>query len=119
MNHGSIINTLCRLHGLAPLTARDEASNPIFNAVNLTVPRQPYAWPQPQSLYTPPNPEKGAGKADDAKHHSRPLTAPARGLLGLLTARFDPGSPIPTTYGEAFDALVTKGDGLFGTRDES
>jgi phospholipase C len=116
MHHGSVVNTLCRLHGLRPLTRRDEGANPIFNAVNVTTPRQPYSWPQPASLYVPPNPE-GTGKATEEKHRKRPLTAPARGLLGLLTARFDPGAPVPTTYGEAYDALVTYGRGLFGTRD--
>ena len=118
MHHGSVINTLCRLHGLSPLTVRDETANPIFNAVNTTVPRQPYSWPQPQSLYAPPNPEKTEGSASNEKHKRRPLTAPARGLLGLLTARFDPGSPIPTTYGDAYEALVDKGRGLFGTFDD-
>ncbi|MET0734259.1 MAG: alkaline phosphatase family protein [Microbacterium sp.] len=116
MHHGSVINTLCRLHGLRPLTARDASANPIFNAINLAVPRQPYAWPQPQSLYKPPNPEADDDKASK-KHHGRPLTAPARGLMGLLMARYDPGSPIPTTYGEAFDALIDRGEGLFGTYD--
>ena len=117
MHHGSITNTLCRLHGLRPLNVRDETANPIFNAVNLTTPRQPYSWPQPASLYAPANPERGARKSTDEKHHKRPLTPPARGLLGLLTARFDPGRPIPATYGEAYDALVEHGTGLFGAYD--
>ncbi|RLK52262.1 alkaline phosphatase family protein [Microbacterium telephonicum] len=117
MHHGSVINTLCRLHGLRPLTARDQTANPIFNAVNLTTPRQPYTWPQPKALYAPPNPEKGAQKSGDEKHHARPLTSPARGLLGLLSSRFDPGAKIPENYGEAYDALVLNGDGLFGTFD--
>ena len=118
MHHGSVINTLCRLHGLSPLTARDETANPIFNAINTTVPRQPYAWPQPQSFYSPPNPEKSEESAAHQKHRRRPLTAPARGLLGLLTARFDPGARIPTTYGEAYEALMEKGRGLFGALDD-
>lgn len=117
MHHGSVINTLCRLHGLRPLTARDESANSIVNAVNLSVPRQPYTWPRPQALYAPPNPEHGATKSGDHRHHARPLTSPARGLLGLLSSRFDPGAPVPENYGEAFDALVDKGDGLFGTFD--
>lgn len=116
MHHGSVVNTLCRLHGLRPLTRRDEGANPILDAVNVATPRQPYSWPQPKSLYVPPNPES-TGKATEEKHRKRPLTSPARGLLGLLTARFDPGSTIPTTYGEAYDALVSYGSGLFGTRD--
>lgn len=117
MHHGSVINTLCRLHGLSPLTARDAAANPLFNAINLTVPRQPYTWPQPQSLWTPPNPESVA-KEPDSHEKRRPLTAPARGLLGLLTARFDPGRRIPETYGEAYEAVFRYGEGLFGTYDQ-
>jgi len=53
----------------------------------------------------------------DEMHHQRPLTPPARGLLGLLAARFDPGSTLPATYGEAYDALVEHGTGLFGAYD--
>ncbi|WP_345802882.1 alkaline phosphatase family protein [Microbacterium sp. AZCO] len=117
MHHGSVINTLSRLHGLRPLTARDAGANSIINAVNLDAPRQPYTWPRPASLYVPPNPE-GLDASTEATHRKRPLTAPARGLLGLLIARFDPGSPVPTTYGEAYDALASYGKGLFGTFDD-
>lgn len=116
MHHGSVINTLCRLHGLRPLTARDAGANPVFNAINLTVPRQPYTWPQPSSLWRPPNPEAVAEQTT-ATHKRRPLTSPARGLVGLLMSRFNRDAVIPTTYGEAFDALVDHGDGLFGTTD--
>jgi len=116
MHHGSVINTLCRLHGLRPLTARDAGANPVFNAINLTVPRQPYTWPQPSSLWRPPNPEAVAEQTT-ATHKRRPLTSPARGLVGLLMSRFNRDAAIPTTYGEAFDALVEHGDGLFGTTD--
>ncbi|WP_298744910.1 hypothetical protein [uncultured Microbacterium sp.] len=45
------------------------------------------------------------------------MTSPARGLLGLLVSRFSPGSAVPKTYGDAYDALVNYGDGLFGTVD--
>lgn len=34
MHHGSVIATLCRQHGLAPLTARDAEAVPVHNAVN-------------------------------------------------------------------------------------
>jgi phospholipase C len=117
MHHGSIINTLSRLHGLRPLTARDESANPIFNAINLTEPRQPYTWPQPTSNFVQPNPEQTPDKVAHTHKH-RPLTAPAQGLTGLLLARFNPGSKVPTTYGEAYEALVGYGKGLFGTYDE-
>jgi phospholipase C len=116
MHHGSVINTICRQHGLRPLTARDESANPIFNAVNLTQPRQPYTWPQPMSNFVATNPE---GTPHDAakKHPHRPLTAPAQGLTGLLLARFNPGSNVPTTYGEAFEAVTRYGTGQFGSFD--
>jgi len=117
MHHGSVINTLCRLHGLRPLTARDESANPIFNAVNLTEPRQPYTWPTPTSNFMDSNPEETPMKAG-RKHKRRPLTAPAQGLTGLLLARFNPGSSVPTTYGEAYEALIGYGKGLFGVYDD-
>jgi phospholipase C len=116
MHHGSVINTLCRLHGLRPLTARDETANPIFNAVNLSTPRQPYTWPTPQALFRNDNPEEAPHRMAE-KHKDRPLTAPAQGLTGLLLARFNPGSKAPTTYGEAYEAISAYGTGLFGTVD--
>ncbi|MFE1646322.1 alkaline phosphatase family protein [Microbacterium sp. P01] len=117
MHHGSVINTLCRQHGLKPLTLRDQSANPIFNAVNLTQPRQPYTWPQPTALYVPTNPEEQDASASAHKHKARPLTAPARGLMGLLLARFSPGGKAPTSYGEAYEAIYRYGNGLFGTFD--
>jgi phospholipase C len=117
MHHGSVINTLCRQHGLAPLTLRDQDANPIFNAINLTEPRQPYAWPKPQALFIGRNPEEDDASAAAKKHKTRPLTSPAQGLMGLLLARFNPGSKAPTTYQEAYDAVNTYGKGLFGTVD--
>ena len=50
-------------------------------------------------------------------HRARPLTSPARGLLGMLLERQAPGSRLPETYGEAYDALMAHGQGLFGTTD--
>ena len=32
-------------------------------------------------------------------------------------ARYEPGADVPQTYGEAYDALVKHGKGLFGDRD--
>lgn len=116
MHHGSIINTLCRQHGLRPLNARDAGANPIFNAINSSSPRQPYTWPKPTSLWKPANPEAVAEHTTEA-HKRRPLTSPARGLLGLLMSRFSRESAVPKTYGEAYDALVNYGEGLFGTVD--
>jgi phospholipase C len=115
MHHGSIISTLNRLHGLEPLTRRDATANNVFNAINLTEPRQPYEWPSTHPQYTPPNPE--ASPAPHEEHKARPLSAPAEGLLGLLLARYEPGREVPKTFGDAYDVLVKHGQGLFGVRD--
>jgi len=115
MHHGSVIATLNRLHGLEPLTRRDATANTMLGAVNLTTPRQPYEWPSTHPQYTPPNPE--AVPAPHEEHKHRPLSSPAEGLLGLLLAKYEPGRPVPKTFGEAYDVLVTHGRGLFGVRD--
>ena len=117
MHHGSVINTVCRQHGLAPLTLRDQTANPLFNAVNLTTPRQPYAWPTPKALYVAKNPEESPVNAPTT-HKARPLTAPARGLMGLLLARYNPGGKAPETYGEAYETIIEHGSALFGTADD-
>lgn len=115
LHHGSVIATLNRVHGLTPLTRRDEGANTIFGTVNLTKPRQPALWPAVSASYVPPNPEAG-GKPHE-KYRERPLSAPATGLLGLLLSRYEPTAPVPSSYGEAYDALVKHGKGLFGVRD--
>jgi len=115
MHHGSIISTLNRLHGLEPLTRRDATANNVFNAINLTEPRQPYEWPSTHPQYTPPNPE--AVPAPHLEHKHRPLSAPAEGLLGLLLAKYEPSRDVPKTFGDAYDVLVKHGQGLFGIRD--
>ena len=115
MHHGSIISTLNRLHGLEPLTRRDATANNVFNAINLTTPRQPYEWPSTHPQYTPPNPEAVPAPHEDQKH--RPLSAPAEGLLGLLLAKYEPKRDVPKTFGDAYDVLVKHGKGLFGVRD--
>lgn len=65
--------------------------------------------------YVPANPE--AAVAPHVEHRLRPLSPPATGLLGLLLARYEPGAPVPATYGDAFDVLVKHGKGLFGLSD--
>ena len=115
MHHGALIATLNRLHALAPLTRRDETANNVFNAINLTTPRQPFEWPTTHPAFIPANPEAVPQPHEEHKH--RPLSAPAQGLLGLLVAKYEPGIELPDTYGEAFDVLVKHGKGLFGDRD--
>lgn len=115
MHHGSLIATLSRLHGLAPLTRRDATANNVFNAINLTTPRQTWEWPVTHPQYVPPNPEDVPAPHEQHKH--RPLSTPAQGLLGLLLARYEPNAPVPKTYGDAYDVLVKHGKGLFGESD--
>jgi len=116
MHHAAVIRTLSRLHGLRPLTDRDTRARDLFNAVNLSAPRPASTWPDTRPQYTPPNPEAVPTPRTEYREH--PLSSPARGLLGLLIARYGkPGEPVPDTYGDAFDALMTHGTGLFGTRD--
>jgi phospholipase C len=115
MHHGALIATLNRLHGLAPLSRRDETANNLFNSINLTDPRQPFSWPSTHPAFIPANPEAVPQPQEQHKH--RPLSAPAQGLLGLLLARYEPDAEVPDTYGEAFDVLVKHGKGLFGDRD--
>lgn len=115
MHHGSLIATLSRLHGLSPLTRRDATANTVFNSVNIQTPRQPYEWPTTHPQFQPENPE--SVPEPHKEHKQRPLSNPAQGLLGLLLARYEPGRKIPETYGEAYDALVDHGKGLFGERD--
>ena len=73
--------------------------------------------PPPENFpqYAPPNPE-GVPEPQE-KHKHRPLSSPAKGLLGLLLAKYEPDRPVPETYGDAYDVLVKHGKGLFGLRD--
>ena len=116
MHHGSLAKTLAELHGLDPLTERDASATPIFNAVNLTKPRQPALWPTVTPAYVPPNPEVNP-RADKDKDRKRPLTPPALGLIGILLAKYEPKAPVPDNYADAYDVLVKHGEGLFGVRD--
>ncbi|GAA1057058.1 hypothetical protein GCM10017608_09260 [Agromyces luteolus] len=114
MHHGSVIATLCAAHGLDPLTDRDDGAPTIRNAVTLDAPRHPLTWPATTPQYTPPNPEAEPLHPGDA-HRTAPLSPPAKGLLGLLIAKYGDGEPEPTTYGEAYELLQKYGVGLFGT----
>lgn len=114
MHHGSLAATLSRLHGLAPLTRRDEEATPIFNAVNLDQARDPSTWPTTTPQYLPPNPQAEDPHPGNA-HKDKPLSPPAEGLLGLLLARYgNPEHIDPKTYGDAYTVLKTYGEGLFG-----
>ncbi len=113
MHHAAAIVTLCRKHGLKPLTARDENARDLTNALNLEEPRQPWDWPETTPQYVPPNPEaRGPFSPSVAR---TPLTPPALSLMGMLAAKFGlPAEPRPKTFGEAYEALERLGKGLFG-----
>jgi phospholipase C len=115
MHHSSLGSTLNRLHGLSPLSRRDASANNLFNAVNLTKPRQPAFWPDVHPAFVPPNPE--SVPEPQVRFKSRPLSPPAEGLLGLLLAKYAPDTPQPRTYADAYEALVTHSQGLFGVDD--
>ncbi len=118
MHHGSIAHTLCQQHGLEPLTHRDAEAEGIHNVLNRTVPRQPQLWPEVTPPYVPTNPEAAARRRRPrGAERDRPITAPAKGLLGLLLARYEPDAPVPETFGDAYDVLTKHGMGLFGDRD--
>ncbi len=117
MHHGSVVATINRLHGLEPLGLRDEEATPVFNAVNLSTPRDPSTWPTTTPQYLPPNPEAEPPHPGN-EHKDKPLSPPARGLLGLLLAKYgNPDNIDPQTYGDAYEVLTKYGEGLFGIDD--
>ncbi|MCC4907445.1 alkaline phosphatase family protein [Microbacterium sp. cx-59] len=113
-HHGAVIATLSALHGLEPLTDRDRDAKTLFDVTNLTEPRPASTWPTVSPAYVPPllNEDEVA----ELKSSTKPLTSPAKGLLGLLLAKYgEPGHPEPETYQDAFDILTAHGLGLFTT----
>ena len=96
----AVIATLSRLHGLKPLTRRDNGANDLFSVVNLDEPRDPSSWPIVQPRHIPVN--TAEDQRTDLKHGAhkdKPLSPPGRGLLGLLLARYGRGdSEEPETY---------------------
>ncbi|MFB4353476.1 alkaline phosphatase family protein [Microbacterium sp. LS_15] len=114
MHHGSVTATLSRLHGLKPLNDRDQSANTLFSVVNLDKPRHPADWPITTPSYTPPNPEERTPQ-DGVEAQMKPLTPPARGLLGLLIAKYGrPDEPEPKTFADAYRLLHEHGEELFG-----
>lgn len=113
MHHAAVIATLSRLHGLKPLTRRDEGAGTLFNVINAGEARHPSTWPQTTPQYLPPNPQAEAPHPAHA-HKDKPLSPPAKGLLGLLIAKYGNGEPEPETYADAYNLLHKYGEGLFG-----
>lgn len=114
MHHGSVIATLCRLHGLSPLTRRDAGANDLLSVVNLQTPRDPRDWPDVHPMYLPANPQASEVPDPTAHpHKDKPLSPPGRGLVGLLQARYEPAAKEPQTYADAYNVLHKHGLGLF------
>lgn len=112
MHHGAVIATLCRKHGLAPLTARDEGARDIANAFNLKEPRPASQWPQTQPAPVPAEPQAGPFTGALAQ---TPLTPPGRSMMGLLVEAYGaPGEQPPETYGAAYETVQRLAKGLFG-----
>ena len=114
MHHGSVIATLNRLHGLEPLTDRDAGATDLLSVVTLRKPRHPADWPDTTPAFIPPNPEATPVHPAHA-NRDKPLTPPARGVLGLLLAKSGlPPERMPKTFADAYELLDEKGKGLFG-----
>lgn len=117
MHHGSLAATLSERFGLEPLTRRDAGAPTLASAFNRKVPRHIADWPQTSAPYVPPNPESGPHPA--SAHPDRPLSPPAKGLIGLVLERYgtaeERANP-PKTFAEAYEVLVTHGAGLFGVQ---
>ncbi len=119
MQHSALVATLSRQHGLAPLTNRDAESMDMFNAINRRSPRPVSDWPTTMPHYVPPNPDENLDP-NAPEHRAKKLSSPAKGLIGLLMAKYaNPDARVPDTYEQAFAALVMHGRGLFGTLDGS
>jgi phospholipase C len=112
MHHAAVIATLSALHGLAPLTDRDRGARTLFDVTNLTSPRHPSTWPTVSPAYVPPLLDED--QVEELKSSLKPLTSPAKGLLGLLLAKYaGPGHAEPATYQDAYEILTNHGLGLF------
>lgn len=114
MDHGSVLKTLCEQHGLAPLTDRDAESRSLSVVINQSEPRHPADWPETVPQWVPKNPE--AEPPHPASEHSDgPLSPPAKGLVGLVQAKFGDGSdPKAETYADAYEQLQKYGAGVMG-----
>ena len=116
MHHGSLAATLCERFGLEPLTARDAGAPSIADSFNRKVPRHVAYWPQPSPPFVPPNPE-GVHPAE--ADPDRPLSPPAKGLLGILIAKYgtaEERAHPPQTFADAYHTLRKYGQGLFGAQ---
>lgn len=96
MHHGALSATLSERCGLEPLTRRDAAARTLAKAFNRKVPRRIADWPQTSPAYVPPNPEGGTHPA--TAHPDRPLSPPARGLIGLLLENTAPSQSVKTRH---------------------
>ena len=115
MHHGSLSATLCERFGLEPLTRRDNGASTLADAFNREVPRHAADWPQTSPAYVPPNPEGEAHPA--TAHPHRPLSPPAKGLIGLLIELYgtkEEKDHPPQTFAAAYELLRRYGEGLFG-----
>ena len=116
MHHGAVIATLSRLHGLRPLTRRDDGANDLFSVVNLDAAARSARLADGAA-------DVRAGQPDEDEridlkhgaHQDKPLSPPgtraARPAARQATAAATPRSR--TTYADAYRILQAHGLGLF------
>ncbi|MWB97394.1 alkaline phosphatase family protein, partial [Agromyces seonyuensis] len=115
-HHAALVKTLSRRYGLQHLTDRDRPHDvaDLSVALNATEARDPASWPSPVPQYVPANPEAGSPHPGESTP-DLPLSPPAKGLLGLLIAKYGAeDEPEPETYADAYRLLREHGMGLFG-----
>ncbi|MHA3724529.1 alkaline phosphatase family protein [Leucobacter sp. HY1910] len=115
MHHGSLAATLAERFQFKPLTRRDATAPNIAHALSRKTARHVADWPQTLPAYVPPNPE--AAEHPARAHPERPLSPPAKGLIGLVVEKYgtaeEKANP-PETFGAAYAMLTKYGTGLFG-----
>lgn len=117
MHHGALAATLAERFRFEPLTRRDDTAASLASAFTRSVPRHVADWPQTSPAYVPPNPEAGDHPAK--AHPDRPLSPPAKGLIGLVIEKYgtaEEKAHLPETFAAAYEMLVKYGSGLFGAK---
>ena len=117
MHHGAVIATLSRLHGLRPLTRRDEGANDLFSVVNLDdAARSAASGPTVQPMYVPANPHEDEPHRPQARRAQGQAAEPARerGCSACSSpSTATANAEEPQTYADAYRILQAHGLGLF------
>ena len=117
MHHGSLIATLSQAaRAEAADRARRRRERHSSTPSTCSTPRDPSTWPTTTpAVHARRTREAGAASGADADQDQAAEPARRADSLGLLLAKYGAaGTPMPETYGEAFDLLQKYGTGLFG-----